>query len=57
MGLAGCVALPWRCLAVLSLKLLFLVPAGAPARGGGEAAFPKAMDNVTVREGESATLR
>ncbi|XP_062817476.1 neurotrimin isoform X9 [Anolis carolinensis] len=30
---------------------------GAPARGGGEAAFPKAMDNVTVRQGESATLR
>ncbi|XP_060643750.2 opioid-binding protein/cell adhesion molecule isoform X1 [Anolis sagrei] len=56
MGLAGCVALPWRCLVVLSLRLLFLVPAGVPVRSG-EATFPKAMDNVTVKQGESATLR
>ncbi|XP_059575452.1 neurotrimin isoform X6 [Alligator mississippiensis] len=29
---------------------------GVPVRSG-DAAFPKAMDNVTVRQGESATLR
>ncbi|EQB78042.1 hypothetical protein CB1_000568084 [Camelus ferus] len=36
--------------------LLFLVPTGVPVRSG-DATFPKAMDNVTVRQGESATLR
>nr|XP_025953112.1 protein CEPU-1 isoform X1 [Dromaius novaehollandiae] len=56
MGVGGCLALPWRCLVVLCLRLLFLVPAGVPVRSG-DAAFPKAMDNVTVRQGESATLR
>ncbi|XP_060106780.1 neurotrimin isoform X2 [Heteronotia binoei] len=59
MGLGGgcCLALPWRCVVVLCLRLLFLVPAGVPVRSGGEATFPKAMDNVTVRQGESAILR
>uniref|UniRef100_A0A6I8NQX0 Uncharacterized protein n=1 Tax=Ornithorhynchus anatinus TaxID=9258 RepID=A0A6I8NQX0_ORNAN len=47
---------PPRGLVVLSLRLLFLVPAGVPVRSG-DATFPKAMDNVTVRQGESATLR
>ncbi|KAM9114002.1 neurotrimin isoform 5-T6 [Pangshura tecta] len=56
MGAGGCLAVPWRCLVVLCLRLLFLVPAGVPVRSG-DAAFPKAMDNVTVRQGESATLR
>uniref|UniRef100_A0A8C3MLN2 Ig-like domain-containing protein n=1 Tax=Geospiza parvula TaxID=87175 RepID=A0A8C3MLN2_GEOPR len=56
MGVGGCLALPWRCLVVLCLRLLFLVPAGVPVRSG-DATFPKAMDNVTVRQGESATLR
>ncbi|XP_019342823.1 opioid-binding protein/cell adhesion molecule isoform X3 [Alligator mississippiensis] len=49
-------AAPWRGLVALGLRLLFLVPAGVPVRSG-DAAFPKAMDNVTVRQGESATLR
>ncbi|XP_021573504.1 neurotrimin isoform X5 [Carlito syrichta] len=31
-------------------------PSGVPVRSG-DATFPKAMDNVTVRQGESATLR
>ena len=48
--------LPWKCLVVVSLRLLFLVPTGVPVRSG-DATFPKAMDNVTVRQGESATLR
>ncbi|XP_029429230.1 neurotrimin-like isoform X2 [Rhinatrema bivittatum] len=56
MGIGGYLVLPWRCLAVLSLRLLFLVPAGVPVRSG-DAAFPKAMDNVTVRQGDSAMLR
>ncbi|XP_033027274.1 neurotrimin isoform X6 [Lacerta agilis] len=56
MGVGGCLVLPWRCLVVLSLRLLFLVPAGVPVRSGDNT-FPKAMDNVTVRQGESATLR
>ncbi|XP_053547483.1 opioid-binding protein/cell adhesion molecule-like [Bombina bombina] len=47
---------PWRWLLALCLRLLFLVPAGVPVRSG-DAGFPKAMDNVTVRQGESAILR
>nr|XP_033774317.1 opioid-binding protein/cell adhesion molecule [Geotrypetes seraphini] len=56
MGIGGYLVLPWRSLAVLSLRLLFLVPAGVPVRSG-DATFPKAMDNVTVRQGDSAILR
>ncbi|KAM9658353.1 opioid-binding protein/cell adhesion molecule isoform 1-T1 [Trichechus inunguis] len=56
MGVCGYLFLPWKCLVVLSLRLLFLVPTGVPVRSG-DATFPKAMDNVTVRQGESATLR
>lgn len=56
MGVGGYLVLPWRCLVVLSLRLLFLVPAGVPVRSG-DATFPKAMDNVTVRQGENAILR
>ncbi|KAL8173703.1 UNVERIFIED_CONTAM: hypothetical protein K2H54_017824 [Gekko kuhli] len=56
MGVGGCLVLPWRCVVVLCLRLLFLVPAGVPVRSG-DATFPKAMDNVTVRQGESAILR
>ncbi|OCT72269.1 hypothetical protein XELAEV_18035241mg [Xenopus laevis] len=47
---------PWRWLLALCLRLLFLVPAGVPVRSG-DAGFPKAMDNVTVRQGDSAILR
>lgn len=56
MGLSGYLFQPWKCLVVVSLRLLFLVPTGVPVRSG-DATFPKAMDNVTVRQGESATLR
>ncbi|KAF4009744.1 hypothetical protein G4228_001141 [Cervus hanglu yarkandensis] len=55
MGVCGSLFLPWKCLVVVSLRLLFLVPTGVPVRSG-DATFPKAMDNVTVRQGESATL-
>ncbi|KAM8927088.1 neurotrimin-like isoform 1-T1 [Pelodytes ibericus] len=47
---------PWRWLLALGLRLLFLVPAGVPVRSG-DAGFSKAMDNVTVRQGDSAILR
>ncbi|XP_045441389.1 opioid-binding protein/cell adhesion molecule isoform X2 [Pipistrellus kuhlii] len=56
MGVCGYLFLPWKCLVIVSLRLLFLVPTGVPVRSG-DATFPKAMDNVTVRQGESATLR
>ncbi|KQK83214.1 hypothetical protein AAES_65264 [Amazona aestiva] len=35
--------------------MLEVLGAGVPVRSG-DATFPKAMDNVTVRQGESATL-
>ncbi|XP_039190471.1 protein CEPU-1 isoform X1 [Crotalus tigris] len=43
----------WATLAGMASVFLFQ---GVPVRSG-EATFPKAMDNVTVRQGESATLR
>ncbi|GAA6111166.1 opioid-binding protein/cell adhesion molecule isoform X1, partial [Tachysurus ichikawai] len=52
MGLCGYVVVPWRCLAVLALRLLFLVPAGVPARSGDS----YLKDNITVRQGDSAVL-
>ncbi|KAK3550357.1 hypothetical protein QTP86_025138 [Hemibagrus guttatus] len=53
MGLCGYVVVPWRCLAVLALRLLFLVPAGVPARSGDS----YLKDNITVRQGDSAVLK
>lgn len=53
MGTASCLALPWRCLVVVALRLLFLVPAGVPARSGD----PYLKDNITVRQGDSAVLK
>ncbi|XP_077161322.1 protein CEPU-1-like isoform X4 [Paroedura picta] len=43
----------WALVAGMAPLLLFQ---GVPVRSG-EATFPKAMDNVTVRQGESAVLR
>ncbi|KAL4647471.1 hypothetical protein GN956_G7986 [Arapaima gigas] len=43
-------------LAVVALRLLCVLPAGAPARSA-ESSFPKAMDNVTVRQGDTALLK
>lgn len=53
MGLCGYVVVPWRCLAVLALRVLFLVPAGVPARSGDS----YLKDNITVRQGDSAVLK
>ncbi|XP_069750623.1 opioid-binding protein/cell adhesion molecule isoform X4 [Narcine bancroftii] len=47
---------PGRWLMLLALRLLFLVPAGEPV-GRSESNVPKAMDNVTVRQGDNAVLR
>ncbi|XP_029956870.1 opioid-binding protein/cell adhesion molecule isoform X1 [Salarias fasciatus] len=53
MGISGCLAAPGKCLVVLGLKLLFLVPAGVPARSGDSVL----KDNITVRQGDSAVLK
>ena len=53
MGICGYLAVPGKCLVVLGLKLLFLVPAGVPARSG-DSIF---KDNITVRQGDSAVLK
>jgi len=44
------------CWIVFSATTALLFIPGVPVRSG-DATFPKAMDNVTVRQGESATLR
>ncbi|XP_039352551.1 protein CEPU-1 isoform X5 [Mauremys reevesii] len=46
-------SIAWVIFAGLAALFLFQ---GVPVRSG-DATFPKAMDNVTVRQGESATLR
>ncbi|XP_076968522.1 neurotrimin isoform X1 [Tamandua tetradactyla] len=46
-------SISWAIFAGLAALFLFQ---GVPVRSG-DATFPKAMDNVTVRQGESATLR
>ncbi|XP_048838394.1 opioid-binding protein/cell adhesion molecule-like isoform X1 [Brienomyrus brachyistius] len=56
MALHGCFLLRRRYLAGIALRLLFLLPAGAPAQSG-ESSFSKPMDNVTVRQGDSAVLK
>uniref|UniRef100_A0A8C6WE28 Opioid binding protein/cell adhesion molecule-like n=1 Tax=Neogobius melanostomus TaxID=47308 RepID=A0A8C6WE28_9GOBI len=53
MGFSGYLAAPGKCLVVLGLKLLFLVPAGVPARSGDSVL----KDNITVRQGDSAVLK
>lgn len=53
MGISGYLAMPGKCLVVLGLKLLFLVPAGVPARSGDSVL----KDNITVRQGDSAVLK
>ncbi|XP_060912024.1 opioid-binding protein/cell adhesion molecule [Labrus mixtus] len=53
MGISGYLAVPGKCLVVLGLKLLFLVPAGVPARSGDSVL----KDNITVRQGDSAVLK
>ncbi|XP_053297800.1 opioid-binding protein/cell adhesion molecule isoform X2 [Pleuronectes platessa] len=53
MGICGHLAVPGKSLVVLGLKLLFLVPAGVPARSGDSVL----KDNITVRQGDSAVLK
>uniref|UniRef100_A0A672LPR5 Uncharacterized protein n=1 Tax=Sinocyclocheilus grahami TaxID=75366 RepID=A0A672LPR5_SINGR len=48
---------PSRCV-VMSLRLLFLLPAGLPVRSQGESqSDSKQMDNITIRQGETLFLR
>ncbi|XP_065115514.1 opioid-binding protein/cell adhesion molecule isoform X1 [Paramisgurnus dabryanus] len=53
MGITGYFVMPWKCLVVVALRLLFLVPAGVPARSGDS----YLKDNITVRQGDSAVLK
>nr|XP_046266150.1 opioid-binding protein/cell adhesion molecule [Scatophagus argus] len=53
MGICGYLAVPGKCLVVLGLKLLFLVPAGVPDRSGDSVL----KDNITVRQGDGAVLK
>ncbi|KAK9968387.1 hypothetical protein ABG768_002715 [Culter alburnus] len=53
MGITGYFQLQWKCLVVVALRLLFLVPAGVPARSGDS----YLKDNITVRQGDSAVLK
>ncbi|XP_016416858.1 opioid-binding protein/cell adhesion molecule isoform X2 [Sinocyclocheilus rhinocerous] len=53
MGITGYFELQWKCLVVVALRLLFLVPAGVPARSGES----YLKDNITVRQGDSAVLK
>ncbi|XP_058865659.1 neurotrimin-like isoform X6 [Acipenser ruthenus] len=57
MSVCGCFVKSWRCLLVLSLRLLFLVPAGVPVQSGDTSPFNRVMDNLTVRQGDSVLLR
>ncbi|XP_016422602.1 opioid-binding protein/cell adhesion molecule-like [Sinocyclocheilus rhinocerous] len=53
MDITGYFELQWKCLIVVALRLLFLVPAGVPARSGES----YLKDNITVRQGDSAVLK
>ncbi|XP_036379958.1 neurotrimin isoform X1 [Megalops cyprinoides] len=58
MGVCGYFAVSRKCLVVLSLRLLFLLPAGLPVRSQGDSQSDnKVMDNITVRQGETVFLR
>ncbi|XP_048873692.1 neurotrimin isoform X4 [Brienomyrus brachyistius] len=58
MSACGDFAVSWRCLVLLSLRLLFLVPAGLPVRSQGDSQSDnRVMDNITVRQGETVFLR
>ncbi|XP_055731769.1 opioid-binding protein/cell adhesion molecule-like isoform X1 [Salvelinus fontinalis] len=58
MGICGYFTVSWKCLVVLSFRLLFLVPAGLPVHSQGESQTDsKVMDNITVRQGENVFLR
>ncbi|KAM8900320.1 opioid-binding protein/cell adhesion molecule isoform 3-T3 [Spinachia spinachia] len=53
MGICGYFSVPGKCVVLLGLKLLILVPAGVPARSGDSVL----KDNITVRQGDSAVLK
>lgn len=47
-----------KCLFVLSIRILLLVPAGFLVRSQGDyQSNNKVMDNITVRQGEAVFLR
>ncbi|KAM9385581.1 neurotrimin [Pholidichthys leucotaenia] len=47
-----------KCAALLSLRILLLVPTGLPARSQGDSqSDSRVMDNITVRQGQTVFLR
>ncbi|XP_030648564.1 neurotrimin isoform X1 [Chanos chanos] len=57
MGVCERFAGSWRRFIVISLRLLFLLPAGLPVRSQGDSQTDnKVMDNITVRQGETVFL-
>uniref|UniRef100_A0A9J8BU83 Neurotrimin n=1 Tax=Cyprinus carpio carpio TaxID=630221 RepID=A0A9J8BU83_CYPCA len=57
MVVCGYCAASWRRCVVMSLRLLFLLPAGLPVRSQGESQSDnKQMDNITIRQGETLFL-
>ncbi|XP_056096229.1 neurotrimin isoform X2 [Rhinichthys klamathensis goyatoka] len=57
MAVCGGCAASWRRCVVMSLRLLFLLPAGLPVRSQGESQSDnKQMDNITIRQGETLFL-
>ncbi|KAL0994540.1 hypothetical protein UPYG_G00123710 [Umbra pygmaea] len=58
MGVCGYFAVSWKCLVVLSFRLLLLFPTGLPVHSQGDSQTDsKVMDNITVRQGETVFLR
>ncbi|XP_062309219.1 neurotrimin isoform X1 [Osmerus eperlanus] len=57
MGVCGYLTVSWKCLVVLTFRLLFLLPAGLPVRSQGDSQPDnKVMENITVRQGETVFL-
>ncbi|KAM4620116.1 neurotrimin [Polymixia lowei] len=57
MGVRGYFAVSWKCVVVLSLRIVLLLPAGLPVHSQGDQSDNKVMDNITVRQGETVFLR
>ncbi|XP_051787875.1 neurotrimin-like isoform X2 [Erpetoichthys calabaricus] len=55
MGICNNLLVSWKLLVVLSLRLLFLVPAGVLVRSG-DSPYHRVMDNLTCKQGEAVLL-
>lgn len=58
MSVRGHLVAFYRCVLLMSLRILLLVPAGLPVRSQVDSQSDnKVMDNITVRQGETVFLR